>query len=95
MPHRTQAHLCSISHLFLHLFDQLSALCRRLDELWEENQGSEILFMWIQFLKEEMLEFLGIKSPLEISRNSKANGERRKTDLATKGSISISCFKLK
>ncbi|XP_013872295.1 E3 ubiquitin-protein ligase RNF14 [Austrofundulus limnaeus] len=64
---------------------QLSALCRHLDELWEENQGSEILFMWIQFLKEETLEFLSIKSPLEISVNNKANGERRKTDLATKG----------
>ncbi|XP_017276852.1 E3 ubiquitin-protein ligase RNF14 [Kryptolebias marmoratus] len=64
---------------------QLSALCRRLDELWEENQGFVILFMWIQFLKEETLDFLGIKSPLEVTRNNKAAGERRKTDLATKG----------
>uniref|UniRef100_A0A1A8CPS5 E3 ubiquitin-protein ligase RNF14 n=2 Tax=Nothobranchius TaxID=28779 RepID=A0A1A8CPS5_NOTKA len=63
---------------------QLSSLCRHLDELWEENQGSEILFTWIQFLKEEPLEFLGIQSPVEVIRNSKAAGERRKTDLASK-----------
>ncbi|XP_051960548.1 E3 ubiquitin-protein ligase RNF14-like [Xyrauchen texanus] len=45
---------------------QITALCKRLDELWEENQGSVVLFTWIQFLKEETLEFLGIQSPLEI-----------------------------
>uniref|UniRef100_A0A3Q2DRS3 E3 ubiquitin-protein ligase RNF14 n=1 Tax=Cyprinodon variegatus TaxID=28743 RepID=A0A3Q2DRS3_CYPVA len=47
--------------------EQLSSLCQRLDELWEENQGFEILFTWIQFLKEETLGFLSIQSPLEIS----------------------------
>ncbi|XP_005944284.1 E3 ubiquitin-protein ligase RNF14 isoform X2 [Simochromis diagramma] len=47
---------------------QMSSLCRRLDELWEENQGCVILFTWIQFLKEEALGFLGIQSPLEIIR---------------------------
>lgn len=60
---------------------QMSALCRRLDELWEENQGCVILFTWIQFLKEEVVDFLGIKSPLEITRGgNKAGCERRKTD---------------
>ncbi|XP_051734617.1 E3 ubiquitin-protein ligase RNF14 isoform X2 [Ctenopharyngodon idella] len=48
---------------------QITALCRRLDELWEENQGNVVLFTWIQFLKEETLEFLGIQSPLEIQSN--------------------------
>ncbi|XP_043077335.1 E3 ubiquitin-protein ligase RNF14 isoform X2 [Puntigrus tetrazona] len=45
---------------------QITALCRRLDELWEENQGNVVLFTWMQFLKEETLEFLGIQSPLKI-----------------------------
>ncbi|XP_052393795.1 E3 ubiquitin-protein ligase RNF14 [Carassius gibelio] len=45
---------------------QITALCRRLDELWEENQGNVVLFTWMQFLKEETLDFLGIQSPLEI-----------------------------
>ncbi|KAF6720213.1 E3 ubiquitin-protein ligase RNF14 [Oryzias melastigma] len=60
---------------------QLSTLCRRLDELWEENQGCVILFTWMQFLKEETLDFLCIKSPLEVNRNNtKLCGERRKAD---------------
>lgn len=63
----------------------MSCLCRRLDELWKENQGFVILFTWIQFLKEEALDFLGIKSPLEIIRTgSKAGAERRKADQAGK-----------
>ncbi|CAB1453593.1 unnamed protein product [Pleuronectes platessa] len=62
---------------------QMSSLCRRLDELWEENQGCVILFTWIQLLKEEAVDFLGIQSPLEVTRGgSKAGGERRKTDPA-------------
>ncbi|XP_026185015.1 E3 ubiquitin-protein ligase RNF14 isoform X2 [Mastacembelus armatus] len=62
---------------------QMSSLCRRLDELWEENQGCEILFTWIQFLKEEALDFLGIQSPLEVIRaGSKTAVEGRKTDPA-------------
>ncbi|TTX06328.1 E3 ubiquitin-protein ligase RNF14 [Bagarius yarrelli] len=51
----------------------LSILCKCLDELWEENQGSVVLFTWIQFLKEEALDFLGLQSPLEIP----ANGSKR------------------
>ncbi|XP_008331071.1 E3 ubiquitin-protein ligase RNF14 [Cynoglossus semilaevis] len=66
---------------------QMSTLCRRLDELWEENQSSVVLFTWIQFLKEETLDILGIMSPLEINRGgSKAGGERKKTDPAVTGS---------
>ncbi|XP_076024976.1 E3 ubiquitin-protein ligase RNF14 isoform X2 [Genypterus blacodes] len=62
---------------------QMSALCRRLDELWVENRGCESLFTWVQFLKEEALEFLCIQSPLEVHKvGSKAGGERRKTDPA-------------
>ncbi|XP_058484006.1 E3 ubiquitin-protein ligase RNF14 [Solea solea] len=62
---------------------QMSTLCRRLDELWEENQGSVIIFTWIQFIKEEALDFLGIQSPLEVIRGgNKPGGERRKTDPA-------------
>uniref|UniRef100_A0A8D0DX77 E3 ubiquitin-protein ligase RNF14 n=1 Tax=Salvator merianae TaxID=96440 RepID=A0A8D0DX77_SALMN len=44
---------------------QLSALCKHLDYLWEENRGSVILFAWIQFLKEETLAYLNINSPYE------------------------------
>ncbi|XP_063059264.1 E3 ubiquitin-protein ligase RNF14 [Engraulis encrasicolus] len=49
---------------------QLSALCKRLDELWEENEGCVVLFTWIQFLKEETLDFLEIQSPLLVGTHS-------------------------
>ncbi|XP_017348338.1 E3 ubiquitin-protein ligase RNF14 [Ictalurus punctatus] len=45
---------------------QLTSLCKCLDNLWQENQGSVVLFTWIQFLKEEALDFLGLQSPLDI-----------------------------
>uniref|UniRef100_A0A4W3J0F2 RBR-type E3 ubiquitin transferase n=1 Tax=Callorhinchus milii TaxID=7868 RepID=A0A4W3J0F2_CALMI len=50
---------------------QLSILCSRLDNLWEENHRNVVLFSWMQFLKEETLPFLFIKSPLEIQINNK------------------------
>ncbi|XP_013930258.1 PREDICTED: E3 ubiquitin-protein ligase RNF14 isoform X2 [Thamnophis sirtalis] len=43
----------------------LTALCRHLDNLWEENRGSVVLFAWMQFLKEETLAYLNITSPFE------------------------------
>ncbi|CAL8365652.1 unnamed protein product [Lota lota] len=57
---------------------QMSALCRRLDELWRENQGSVVLFTWVQFLKEEALDFLTITSPLVVRMGSKAAPERKR-----------------
>ncbi|XP_066447327.1 E3 ubiquitin-protein ligase RNF14-like isoform X2 [Eleutherodactylus coqui] len=49
---------------------QLSLLCQRLDDLWEENSGCVVIFPWIQFLKEETLDYLNIKSPYEIDVSS-------------------------
>ena len=46
---------------------QLSSLCRKLDEIWEENRGDVVLFSWISFLKDESIEYLDISSPLNIS----------------------------
>ncbi|XP_041049671.1 E3 ubiquitin-protein ligase RNF14-like isoform X2 [Carcharodon carcharias] len=48
---------------------QLSALCACLDRIWKDNGNCVVLFSWMQFLKEETLSFLLIKSPLEIQRN--------------------------
>ncbi|OCT88547.1 E3 ubiquitin-protein ligase RNF14 [Xenopus laevis] len=45
---------------------QLAQLCQRLDDLWEEYAGGVVLFAWMQFLKEETLEYLKINSPYEI-----------------------------
>ncbi|XP_069827807.1 E3 ubiquitin-protein ligase RNF14-like [Dendropsophus ebraccatus] len=49
---------------------QLTLLCQRLDDLCEENKGSVVLFRWIQFLNEETLDYLNIKSPYEIEVSS-------------------------
>ncbi|XP_068129032.1 E3 ubiquitin-protein ligase RNF14-like [Hyperolius riggenbachi] len=49
---------------------QLSLLCQRLDDLWEENKGCVVIFAWMQFLKEETAEYLDIKSPYEIHLGS-------------------------
>ena len=46
---------------------QLSQLCHRLDDVWEENKGDVILFLWMSFLKDEALGFLQITSPLDLS----------------------------
>lgn len=59
---------------------QLTLLCRRLDELWEENQGSVVLFTWVQFLKEEALPFLGVKSPLRLATTGKAPAGGKKSE---------------
>lgn len=78
-------------HYFFHLPPQMSILCRRLDQLWEENQGVEILFTWIQFLKEMTVDFLGIQSPLLIARGgSKVLNEHTETDSTGTGSLGVS-----
>ncbi|KTG01497.1 hypothetical protein cypCar_00031785 [Cyprinus carpio] len=61
---------------------QITALCRRLDELWEENQGNVVLFTWMQFLKEETLDFLGIQSPLEIQSIESESGPKQAVDVS-------------
>ncbi|XP_050400274.1 E3 ubiquitin-protein ligase RNF14 [Patella vulgata] len=43
---------------------QLSALCRKLDSLWEENSNMIILFTWIDWLENNILSFLGIKDSI-------------------------------
>ncbi|XP_034149119.1 E3 ubiquitin-protein ligase RNF14 isoform X2 [Esox lucius] len=58
----------------------MTSLCKRLDELWEENQGCVVLFTWIQFLKEEALAFLDVKSPLEVVKVAKAPVERKRIE---------------
>ncbi|XP_076626401.1 E3 ubiquitin-protein ligase RNF14 isoform X2 [Colletes latitarsis] len=46
----------------------LAELCRKLDDLWEENKGQEILFTWVGFIQDEILEFLNIQESVNINR---------------------------
>ncbi|XP_070165552.1 E3 ubiquitin-protein ligase RNF14-like isoform X2 [Polyergus mexicanus] len=43
---------------------EISFVCQKLDEIWEENQGSEILFLWLDFLQNDLFNFLDIKKLL-------------------------------
>ncbi|XP_075224500.1 uncharacterized protein LOC142326155 [Lycorma delicatula] len=47
--------------------DMLAKLCNKLDEIWKEKTSPEILYIWIEFLKEETLNFLKIKNKLRIN----------------------------
>lgn len=48
----------------------LSKLCKKLDQLWDDNKGQEILFTWIGFLQSETLEFLNIQDCINIDHLS-------------------------
>jgi len=54
---------------------QLSKVCKKLDELWKENAGLVILFMWNTFLQDELLNFLHIESPLQLPDFIKSESE--------------------
>ncbi|XP_076993385.1 E3 ubiquitin-protein ligase RNF14 isoform X2 [Tamandua tetradactyla] len=62
---------------------QLSALCKHLDNLWEEHRGSVVLFAWMQFLKEETLAYLNIVSPFELKMGSQGKVQRRTAEAST------------
>ncbi|XP_029527653.1 E3 ubiquitin-protein ligase RNF14-like [Oncorhynchus nerka] len=64
--------------------DQMTSLCKRLDELWGENQGCVVLYTWIQFLKEEAFAFLDVKSPLEVVKAGKALVDSKGSKAAVK-----------
>ncbi|XP_043254226.1 E3 ubiquitin-protein ligase RNF14-like [Colletes gigas] len=46
---------------------QISFICQKLDEIWSNNEGQEILFLWFEFLKHDLLNFLRIKDTLDVS----------------------------
>uniref|UniRef100_A0A8C7SQD9 E3 ubiquitin-protein ligase RNF14 n=1 Tax=Oncorhynchus mykiss TaxID=8022 RepID=A0A8C7SQD9_ONCMY len=64
--------------------DQMTSLCKRLDELWGENQRCVVLYKWIQFLKEEAFAFLDVKSPLEVVKAGKAPVDSKRSKAAVK-----------
>ncbi|KAG8201352.1 hypothetical protein JTE90_016829 [Oedothorax gibbosus] len=48
-------------------FQQISLLCKKLVSFWEMSRDV-ILYIWMQFLKDEALDFLNIKQCLDISQ---------------------------
>lgn len=46
---------------------EISLLCQKLDEIWKENQGNEIIFLWLNFLQHDVFNFLNIRESLDVS----------------------------
>ncbi|XP_039308043.1 E3 ubiquitin-protein ligase RNF14 isoform X1 [Solenopsis invicta] len=45
----------------------ISFICQKLDEIWKENEGNEIIFQWLNFLQNDIYDFLNIWESLDIS----------------------------
>lgn len=65
----------------------MSLLCAKLDELWEEDKGSVILYTWTNFLLDDSYSFLGLENPLIIckdtNRKESASDSRAIQDIAS------------
>lgn len=63
---------------------QMSALCKQFEHLWEVNMDA-ILYIWMQFLQEEALDFLDISQCLDVSElltfNMRYNFRHRENNL--------------
>ncbi|XP_014255114.1 E3 ubiquitin-protein ligase RNF14-like [Cimex lectularius] len=65
-----------ISCLWLSI-TKLNKVCEKLDKLWEENRGTVILYIWTQFLKEDLLEYLGMSNNLDLCRQYSSELRRK------------------
>lgn len=45
----------------------ISKLCTQLDIIWSENEYMQIIYMWIDFLKNDLLDFLRIENELDLT----------------------------
>lgn len=46
---------------------QLSELCQKLDEIWDDNKPCVVMFLWTNFLQQESYDFLCLSDTLNIS----------------------------
>ena len=55
------------------MYFQVLSLRDALDEMWENGNGSVILFIWINFLQNDILESLDVTSPLLVNADTLAS----------------------
>lgn len=68
--------------------DQLSKLCNKLDDLWENNCQLPILFTWISFLQNDVFDFLLLEPKnLTIQTNKIKTTDPRALRLSCKSAI--------
>ena len=65
-------------------------MCKELDRLWSEQVGEVVLFIWISFLQDQLIEFLNIASPLILRHVIKNT-----TQITLKNTRSVECRKNK
>ena len=47
--------------------DQIRRVSEKLEEIWTDGANSVVLYMWMSFLKEDLLSFLKIKAKMDIT----------------------------
>lgn len=60
---------------------RLSLLAKKLDSIWIEQEGQEVLYTWSQFLKEDVLDFLSSKDEITINQKEFMDTQHNNEDL--------------